>query len=217
MRRLTLMAITLIALTATTVAAQSRLEISGGAVFSGGVDFGRRNAELTPNVTSGTPTVFFRTDSSIEPAVGVQGRLGFAVTPSFTIEGGARFSRPVYRIRTSDDFEDAADVTADETFSDYVFDGSAVWHFRDQSRARTVPFVFGGAGYARALHDEASFVEHGIEYHAGGGIKWWLGSGPGRFGIRADAGVSIRERAFDLEPGSSRLVPVASGSLVWRF
>ena len=213
--RAAVLALTLSAATAASVSAQGRVEISGGAIVAGGVDFGKRTADLTTNSTAPGVTVLFTTNSSIEPAIGVQGRLGFAVTSSLAIEGGLRFTRPVYKIRATGDFENAPDVNAEETFNDYVFDGSAVWHFGDAPRARMVPFVFGGAGYVRALHDGSSSLEDGVEYHAGGGIKWWLGSGS-HVGIRADGGVSIREREFDLE-SKSRLTPIASASVIWRF
>jgi hypothetical protein len=217
MTRATCLALVLSALTATGASAQGRLEISGGAAYAGGIDYGRQEATLTPNsTTGGAPTVLFRTDNSLEQAVGVQGRLGFAVTSSFSIEGGMRFTRPVYRIRATNDFENAENVSAEETLSDYLFDGSAVWHFGDASSARAVPFIFGGAGYFRSLHEGASFVEEGLEYHAGGGLKWWFGSGSSRFGLRADAGVSIRDRELDFDTGS-KAVAMATGSLIWRF
>ena len=218
MTRATVVAMALSAVTAASASAQGRFDISGGGVFSGGVDLGRQDATLTPNsTTGGSPTTFFRTDSSIESVVGVQARLGFALTSLLSLEGGVRFTRPVLRIRATDDFEDAADLNAEETLGDYLFDGSAVWHLANTSSARAVPFLYGGAGYFRALHEGASFVEDGLEYHAGGGIKWWFGSGTGRFGLRADAGISVRDRGeLDLDSGT-RVVPIATGSLIWRF
>ena len=61
--------------------------------------------------------------------------------------------------------------------SQYVFDGALVWHITGARFAggSAVPFLYGGAGYLRELHEENAFVEEGVEYHAGGGIKWWFG------------------------------------------
>jgi hypothetical protein len=205
--------------TAATAAAQSagRFEVSGGAVFAGGIDLGVHNAELTANTgTTGAPSTFFRTESTLKPAIGVQGRVGYSITRAFAIEGGAQLTWPVFQIRATGDIENAANVSAEETLSHYLFDASAVWHFGDAYTRRTVPFVYGGAGYFRELHDGATLIEDGIEYHAGGGLKWWFGSAPGRFGIRAEAGVSIRDGGFDPD-GDRHLVPVAGGSLLWRF
>ena len=46
--------------------------------------------------------------------------------------------------------------TIEENLSQYLFDGSALWHF---GSGRAVPFVFGGAGYMRELHDADALVE----------------------------------------------------------
>ena len=79
----------------------------------------------------------------------------------------------------SGDAESAADVTATETASHYVFGGSVLFDLRGASFAggRGVPFVSGGAGYLRELHEGNLLVETGIEYHATAGLKYWFGSG----------------------------------------
>lgn len=193
-------------------AKRGRWELSGGGAFVGGYDLGDSAAELTPNSGS-TPFDEFKTENRVRPAVGVIARIAFVVTPALAIEGGLRFTRPVFEVRVSDDFEDAADVTIDETLSQYVFDGSVVWHF---GGGRAVPFVFGGAGYLRELHQEETLVEEGIEYHAGGGMKWWFGQGSRRFGLRGEVGISIRDGGFDFKDGL-RVVSTAGGSLIVAF
>jgi hypothetical protein len=59
-------------------------------------------------------------------------------------------------------------------------------------------------------------VEDGLEYHAGLGLKWWFSDRRRGFGIRGDGGISIRDGAFDFKDGR-RIVPMASGSLIYRF
>jgi hypothetical protein len=130
------------------------------------------------------------------------------------VEGGIRLTRPVYEVRVSGDVENAADITIEETLSQYLFDGSLVWQFSHGGRA--VPFVFGGAGYLRELHEEDALVEEGVEYHAGAGLKWWFGQGGRRFGVRGEAGISIRDGGFDFKD-SQRVVPVVGGSLIYSF
>jgi hypothetical protein len=199
-------------------AAQARpdkgsIEVSGGITYVGGYSFDERTAEQTANSAStASPFDFFTTDSEIKPAVGYRARLGFFLSSSLSIEGGLRFAKPVYEVRITDDFENAPDSTAEEDLSQYLFDGSLVYHFGSSSRA--APFVYGGAGYLRELHEGEALVEEGVEYHAGGGIKLWLGSG--RFAIRGDVGVSFRDGGFDLED-KSRVVPEAGASVVWVF
>jgi hypothetical protein len=197
-------------------AASRGWEISGGGVYVGGYDLGDRTAELTSNSgTSGGSFTLFETDSRVKPAFGVLARIGYFLTPVFAVEGVIRFTRPTFEIRNTDDFEDAADVTSMETLSQYLFDASAVWHFSSTSPGRVTPFVYGGAGYLRELHEGDALVEEGVEYHAGGGIKWWFGAGR-RFGVRGEAGISMRDGGFDFEEGV-RVVPVVSGSLIYLF
>ncbi len=191
-----------------------RLELSGGGVLVGGYGLGESVAELTPNSGS-SGYELFTTRSEVRQAFGGVARIGFVVTPAIVIEGGLRFTRPVYEVRVSGDAENAPDTTIEETLSQYVFDGSVVWNFAAPGRG-VVPFVFGGAGYLRELHEEDALVEEGSEYHAGGGVKWWFGEGRRRFGVRGDVGISIRDGGFDFSDGQ-RVVPVVSGSLIYTF
>jgi Outer membrane protein beta-barrel domain len=198
---------------------RGRLEISGGGVFLGGFSFDERTAELTSNSDTGTGGTFdlFTTDAELKPAFGVRARVGVFVTPSFAVEGGLRFTKPILEVAIGDDTEDAEDTIAEETVSQYLFDASAVWHFGNARAAgrRAVPFVYGGAGYLRELHEGDALVEESVEYHAGGGVKWWLGAAR-RLGVRADVGVSIREGGVDFED-KRRIIPEAGASLVWVF
>jgi hypothetical protein len=194
------------------VSGPGRWELTGGGVLIGGYELGERSAELTPN-TGSSSFEEFTTDNTVKPAFGLQARIGFVVTPALIVEGGFRFARPVYEVRISGDVEAAPDTTAEETLSQYLFDGSIVWHL---GKGRTVPFLFGGAGYLRELHEDDALLEEGLEYHAGGGIKWWFGEGRRGVGVRAEAGVSIRDGGFDFKDGQ-RIVPTAGGFLFYAF
>ena len=194
-----------------------RWELTGGVVLVGGYDLGERAAELTPN-TGSSSFDQFTTDNKVKPVVGLQARIGFVVTPTLTVEGGLRFARPVYEVRISGDVENAPNTTAEETLSQYLFDGSVVWHITRAGfgNGQGVPFLFGGAGYLRELHEDDALVEEGLEYHAGGGIKWWFGQGRRRVGVRGEAGISIRDGGFDFKDGQ-RIVPTAGGFLIYSF
>jgi hypothetical protein len=191
-------------------------EFTGGIVYVGGFDIGNLAAELTPNSGTTGNVTLFDTDSRIKPAAGVLAKIGFFLSPSFALEGGLRFTRPVSETDISGDFEDADDLTAEQTLNQYLFDVTAVWHFRGSGTGRTMPFVYGGGGYLRELHEGNSLVEDGIEFHAGGGVKWWFGSNA-RWGFRAQGGISARDGS-EFEPEKKRrVIPEASGSLVWVF
>jgi hypothetical protein len=194
-------------------------EIGGGPAFVGGYDLGSASADLSRNSTTDTnPFTLFVTDSNVTPAWSPFGRVAYYVSPKLAVEGGVRFGRPVYQIDLSGDAESAPDVVAEETLDQYLFDASVVWHFSrpPASRSRIVPFVYGGAGYLRELHEAQELVETGIEYHAGAGIKYWFGNAPRRFGFRGDGGLSVRDGGFDFDEGL-RIVPVAGVSLVFLF
>jgi hypothetical protein len=194
-----------------------RWELAGGGVLIGGYELGERAAELTPN-TGSSGFDEFTTDNRIKPTLGLQARIGFVVTPALALEGGFRFARPIYEVRISGDVENAPDTTAEETLNQYQFDGSVVWHVTRAGfgNGQGVPYLFGGAGYLRELHEDDALVEEGLEYHAGGGIKWWFGQGRRGVGLRAEAGVSIRDGGFDFKDGQ-RIVPTAGGFLTYAF
>jgi hypothetical protein len=221
--RALLASLAIVLFVASNAAAQSsstrpKWELGGGGVFVGGFDLGNANAELTSNSgTQGGTFDLFKSSSRLKPAFGVQAKVGVLLTGSLAVEGGFRFVRPALEIKLSNDTENAADVTAKETINQYLFDGTAVWHLTPVSASGgATPFLYGGAGYIRDLHENNALVEEGVEYHAGGGVKWWLGSGRSRFGIRAEGGVSIRDGGFDFKDGQ-RAVPVAAGSLIYVF
>ena len=80
-----------------------------------------------------------------------------------------------------------------------------------------MPFVAGGAGYVRDLHQGNELLETGKEFHGLVGLKYWFNStAPARLGIRGEAGVSMIDGGFDFSD-KSRVVPIASASLVYLF
>jgi len=193
-------------------------EVGGGVAYVGGFDLGDAAAELTRNTgSSGSPFTLFVTSWEVGPAPGVEGRLAYYFSPRFAVEGRVRFAQPVLGIEASADTEGAPDVTAEETLDQYVFGGSALWHFaRPSPRTRVVPFVFGGAAYLRELHEGQELVETGRDYQAGAGVKVWFGSARRRLGIRGDAGLAIRDGGVDPET-NLRAVPIAGASLIYLF
>jgi hypothetical protein len=194
-------------------------EVSGSYLFVSGYDLGTANADLTRNTTTGSGTFTqFVADSSIEPAHALVGRLAYYFSPRLAVEGGVRFGRPVYLVRLSGDSEEAPDVSAEETLHQYVFDASVLWHFSRASltRSRMVPFVYGGGGYLRELHENQQLIETGTEYHAGAGLKYWFGTGRRRFGLRGEGGLSFRDGGFDFEE-NVRIVPTVGAALIYLF
>ena len=138
--------------------------MSGGAIWSDGYDLGTRSAELTRNTGTGTgPFELFTADTEVTTATGAQGRLGVYLSRSVALEAGVQFLRPVVSSRLANDAEEAEDTTATETISRYVFDGSVVFHLTGLSfgGGKGVPFLIGGAGYLRELHEHDELIETG--------------------------------------------------------
>ena len=190
-------------------------EIGGGVIWTGGFDVDGEAAQLTGN-GSDSPVTLFEAEARLRPIAGVQARAGFYLSRALAFEAGFQFAQPVLAVSVSDDFEDAPSLTIEETIGRYVFDGSLVYHFGAASGGRTRPFVTAGAGYIRELHERDEFVETGTTYHAGAGIKYWLGQGRRRLGVRLEGGVVVRDGAFDGDT-RRRTMPTAGASLIYLF
>ena len=195
------------------------VEIAGGVIAFAGFDLGNRNAEETRNINTGTdPFTLFATGSRMGGAPGAQLRAGVFLAPAVSIESSLQYARPKLSIRLSNDAEQAPELTADESITRYVADGSVLFHLTHLSFAggRAVPFISGGAGYIRELHDSNELVETGHEFHAGAGLHVWFGEGAHRFGFRADVGASMREGGADFATGS-RTLPTGGASIAYLF
>jgi hypothetical protein len=192
-------------------------EVGGGVTWAGSFTGPASTAELTRNGESSGGFDLFSTESEIRNGVGIGASLAFYLSPAIAVEAGLRYSQPVLTYRLADDVENAPPVSAEETLSRYVITASVIWHFRRLTSAhRIVPFIAGGGGYVRDLHEGNALIETGGEFHALGGVTYWLGTGRRRFGLRGQAGFSLTSGGFDFRE-TSRTLPIASGSLVYLF
>jgi len=195
------------------------LEISGGVLWMPGTDLGTASADETRNPGTGTgPFVLFQTDSRTESAPGVQGKLGVYLAQSMSVEGGALFSRPKLATRLTGDAESAPELTATDTLTRIVVDGSVLFHLTGVTfgGGRGIPFISVGAGYLRDLHEKNEVAETGHELHFGGGFHYWFGQGKHRAGVRADVGISRRSGGADAID-TTRTVPTVAGSFAYLF
>jgi hypothetical protein len=192
-------------------------EVGGGVTWVGSITGPASTAELTRNGESSGGFDLFSTESEIKNGVGAGASLAWYLSPAIAVEAGLRYSRPVLTYRLHGDVENAPPESAEETLSRYVVTASVVWHFRRATSAhRLVPFIAAGGGYVRDLHEGHELIETGGEFHALGGVKYWLGTGRRRFGLRGKAGLSLTSGGFDFRE-TSRTLPIASGSLVYLF
>ena len=192
-------------------------EVGGGVTWVGGITGPASTAELTRNGESSGGFDLFSTESEIKNGVGAGASLAWYLSPAIAVEAGLRYSQPVLTYRLDGDVENAPPEAAEETLSRYVVTASVVWHFRHVTSAhRLVPFIAAWGGYVRDLHEGNELIETGGEFHALGGVKYWLGTGRRRFGLRGQAGFSLTSGGFDFRQ-TSRTLPIASGSLVYLF
>jgi hypothetical protein len=194
-------------------------EFSGGLEWIGGTDLGNRAADETRNPGTGTgPFPLFQSSSEIASATGIAGRIGFHVSRSIAIEATGRLARPDVSTRLTADAESADSITAEERLTSLVIDGSVVYHLDALAFAggRAVPFATGGLGYLRELHDGNELIETGKTFHAGGGLKYWFGSGVSGFGFRADVGFSVHDGGFYFAR-KTRTLPTMGVSMAYRF
>jgi hypothetical protein len=195
------------------------VEISGGVISFSGFDLGNRNAEETRNVNTGAdPFTLFASGSRMGGGPGAQFRVGVYLAGALSLESSLQYGRPRLSTRLSNDAEQAPGLTAEDTITRYVADGSVLFHLTHLSFAggRAVPFLAGGAGYIRELHDSNEFVQTGHEYHAGAGLHLWFGEGTHRLGFRADVGASMRSGGADFGT-ASRTVPTGGASIAYLF
>jgi hypothetical protein len=199
-----------------------RLSIAAGAVWAGGYPVGDRAAEIRRNAPGSTPPSFtvFRAESTFQSTAGFEARIGFALTSSLTIEGGAQWSKPHLLVEITQDTEGASASFDGQVISQYVIDASVIWRvpgFRQSARVR--PFAMGGVGYLRQLYDERTLVETGEIYHVGGGVQYLFRGAEGRrrpLGVRADVRANIRRHGIEFAE-EARTYPTVSGMVFFGF
>ncbi|MDO8681500.1 MAG: hypothetical protein Q7R30_23530 [Acidobacteriota bacterium] len=198
-----------------------RATVSGGVTWSGSYPVGTRNAILRSSVVGASPPPFtlFSAASTVASIAGLEGRVGFAVTRNLVVEIGGAFAKPRVSTAISADPEVAAQVLEGEELQQYAFDAGAVWQlpFRFGRRAR--PFVSGGGGYLRQLHEGRTLVETGQIYYAGGGVRYWIRGGSGTrrsLGVRADARATWKKDGIDFD-NRTRTFPTVSAFVFFEF
>jgi hypothetical protein len=190
------------------------IEVSGGALWTRGYDAGGSSATLTRNPTTGTaPLTLFAVTSEMLSATGGDARVGIFLGRRLSAEAGIQYSRAVLRAHVTGDFETAPDTDVDGLVTSYLAGGSLVYHL---GGGHLVPYVLGGGGYLRQLHDANTDLLTGHEIHAGGGVKYWPGTGARRLGLRIEAQGSSRNKSAAFTQ-KRRVVPAVTAGLVFLF
>ena len=194
-------------------------EVAGGVRWTGALSNGTQGArETTP---SGSRFSLFETRTSLAPETGFEGSLSFRLGPSVDLRGSAGYARSDMRTAISSDVEGIPDIVASEAVTQLAVEGALVvrlsnWHPTD----RATPFVSGGGGYLRHLHEGRTLIENGTTFHVGGGLDYLLTTA-GRGGVKT-TGLRVDVRSVWREGGvafddRSRVSPAVGVSLFARF
>jgi len=196
-----------------------RLSVAAGVEWMGTMTIASGAAtETTP--TSGRFPLF-STDTSLGSAAGFKGTVGFLVTRAFEVEGSASLMKPDLQTRVTGDAEGAPDLTVSEPVKQLTVEGSVIVHLTQwRIGSRIVPYVAGGAGFLRQLHDTGTVAENGSIYHVGAGIHYLLTNsatgGIKALGIRLDGRAVMRSGGVSFVDGV-HVSPGAGALLFVRF
>ncbi len=199
------------------------LEITAGGQLLTPQSLGSVSATMVSNSTSGSAYDYFVVNGTRALAPAFRGTLGYNITPTFTVEGGFTVSRGSVQATVSNDVEGAAGVTASEQMTQYFIDAALLVHLRHLAFAggAGIPFVEGGAGYLRQMH-EGSFVKQtGQIYHFGGGVTYMFSRRHGGqlsgIGLRVDAQAFVPRSSYTFTAGSQQIFAEVGGALVLAF
>jgi hypothetical protein len=195
-------------------AGPGRFEASIGALWMGRQVLGSADAaETTPS--AGTVNLF-STSSELATATGLDGRFAFRLLPSLEVDVQGSYGSPDLKVAVSRDSEGAANVTAMETVQQFTIGGGVVWYPASHLIGnRLAPFVGGGIGQLRQMHQDRIRLETGRYVLIGGGVKYFFFSRPAgffnAFGARVDVHALIRSDgvAFDDDGHASPAVGVS--------
>ena len=178
-------------------------------------------AELTRNATpSGDPFPLFSADLRRESATGADAWIGWRATRLFALEAGGSVSHPRLRASLGDDVEGALAVVASERLTQYVVEGSAIVPLAALRFAgdRARPYVRGGVGFLRELHERNTAARNGWTYHAGAGIDVGVSGRVGPFdgvALRGDARIRRRHGGIDAFDRARTSLAASAGILVY--
>jgi hypothetical protein len=195
-----------------------RFELAVGPLWIGQQPLGAVSANETTG--GGGSFALFNTTTTLESGAGLEARFGARVAPWLDVELSGSYARPEIQTTVSGDFEGAAPGPIAECIQQYTVIGDVVWYPLSLATSRVRPFVTGGGGYLRQLHESETLAVTGQFYEIGGGVKITLASRPDAgiktVGVRVDASAIVRVKgvAFD---DQSHAAPAVGASVYVRF
>jgi hypothetical protein len=199
--------------------AQPRLDVSVSGAWWDGYDLGARRAAITgPQIPSGSPVTLFDSDVAILPGPGAEVRVGWRVFRGVYAEATGGLGVNDVEARIHDDVEQAPAVTVSSTLTQITVEGGALVEVATLPlpAGRLVPFVTGGGGYLRQVHDGRVLIETGRTMYAGAGLKWRPAAARPRgllqrLMVRGDVRVVSRTAGVDIDDERRTYITVSGG------
>jgi hypothetical protein len=197
-----------------------RLEVAIGAVWSGGVPLGARDA----NETTGSGGTFrlFSSSTELGSVSGLEAHIGLRVMSRLEAEASGSYGKPDMRTRVDSDFETSnAPLTITDKVQQFTIGGAALWYPRvPRLSGRARAFVRAGAGYLRQLENDGALIVTGRTYDVGGGMKLALTSRQAGWlkgiGARLDARAIVQQKGVIFD-NRTHVSPAVGASVYVRF
>ena len=205
-------------------AAQSRLEVTASGGRWAGYDLGQRRPTITgPQAPTGLPVTYFDADIEVLPGAAAEVRIGWRLSSRIFAEATGGLAGSDEQVRISEDIERAPAATIASRVTQITIEGGALVEVATLQAmgGDLVPFVTGGGGYLRQVHEDRVLIETGETIYGGAGVKWrssaakptgWLQ----RFVVRGDVRLVSRSGGADIE-ASRRSYLTVSGGVGLRF
>jgi hypothetical protein len=192
-----------------------RADVAFGVRWVGAAGIASSDARLT--TPSGGSSILFETRSDLTPVQGFEATFDVRVVSFLRVGVSVSSGRSRMETRITADAEGAPDVTASERITEFAIGGLAVVELPTTAGSRVRPFVSGGVGHLRHLHEGRPLVATGRIYHVGGGVDYVLRTGDGPvLGLRGDLRAALRTRGVFFDNGL-HVSPAAAASLFVRF
>jgi hypothetical protein len=192
-------------------------EAAFGIAWIGTSPSGTIDATLTG--PTGDRVRLFSTSTELASTPALDARFGRRITRVIQGEVSASYARPELQTKLSADAEGGPDAVASESLRQIAILGGVVAWLPRFASVR--PFVAGGGGYLRELHEGDTLAQGGGAYYAGGGIAIALGesSRPRKVkavGVRVDGRALFRSGPLAID-GQTHAAPALTASLFARF
>lgn len=206
-------------------AAQPRLDVTVSGAWWNGYDLGQGRASITgPQTPTGSPVTLFDTDAAIVSGPGAELRLGWRLFRGVYAEATGGLGVNTIEARVSGDIEEAPALTVSSTLTQIAIEGGGLIDLPALrlSAGNLVPFVDGGGGYLRRVHEKRLLIETGRTMYVGAGLKWHSAAARPRglvqrLVVRADARFVSRTAGVDVDDERRHYITVSGGVGVRLF